>query len=148
MSVTTIQRRDMKDLENEPGAAWTSFARAQTGEAGGVDGLVDAASSRLAFLWGLTPYTEVALFDGDQLALPNVGLELAGRYNYQCNVTVIGPEPIEVFERSYRTTQVQDDCASPDKSFTNMFWIEGAETIWKSRQWVSLVVGRAEMLKL
>ena len=90
VSATTIQRRDMEDLENEPDAAWTSFARARIGEAGGSDGLVDADPAGPAFLWGLTPYTEVALFDGDQPALADIGLELSGRYTIQPNLVLAG----------------------------------------------------------
>ena len=90
MSATTIQRGDMEDLENEPDAAWTSFARAQIGEAEGADGLVDVAPTEPTFLWGLTPYTEVALFDGDQPALADIGLELTGRYSIQPNLVLSG----------------------------------------------------------
>lgn len=76
------------------------------------------------------------------------GLNQIERYSYQCDVTVIGPETIEIFERSYRTTQVQEDCVSPDTSFTNIYWMDGDGTIWQSRQWVSPVIGYAEILKL
>lgn len=76
------------------------------------------------------------------------GLNQIERYSYQCDVTIIGPETIEIFERSYRTTQVQEDCVSPDTSFTNIYWIGAGGTIWQSRQWVSPVIGYAEILKL
>ena len=90
MSATTILRRDMEDLENEPDAAWTSFARARIGEAGSSEGLVDAAPSEPAFKWGLTPYTEVTLFDGDQPARSDLGIQLAGRYAFQPNLVLSG----------------------------------------------------------
>lgn len=76
------------------------------------------------------------------------GLNQIERHSYQCDVRVVGPETIEIFERSYRTTQVQEDCVSPDTSFTNIYWIDGAGTIWQSRQWVSPLIGYAEILKL
>ncbi|WP_368185227.1 YjbH domain-containing protein [Aestuariibius sp. HNIBRBA575] len=91
LSSTTLRRSDIETLENEPGAAQAIFDRAAFDHAGPNAGLVavDAADGA-AFTWGLSPYTEISLFDGDEPIRGEVGLELSGRYTIQPNLVLSG----------------------------------------------------------
>lgn len=62
------------------------------------------------------------------------------RRTYDCTVDVVGPETIEIFDRPHAVTRVNEECARPQGSITNAFWIEGS-TIRRSRQLASGPVG-------
>lgn len=66
------------------------------------------------------------------------------RRTYDCTVTIVGPKEIEIFERTHKVTHATEDCVRPQSSkITNEFWIEG-QTVRKSRQWASALVGFIE----
>ncbi len=66
------------------------------------------------------------------------------RRTYECTVTKVGAEVIEIFERSHNVTRVTEDCVRPQGTrIQNEFWIEG-QTVRKSRQWASALVGHIE----
>ena len=88
VSSVTIQRSDLEGLENTSDAAWASFTRAQIGEAGSDAGFLPAPSSRAAFEWGLTPYVDFALFDGDSPVRADYGIEGELRYEIQPNIVL------------------------------------------------------------
>ena len=69
------------------------------------------------------------------------------RRTYDCTVSVLGRELIEVFSKTHTVTRVAETCARPQGSITNEYWIEGA-TIRKSRQFASGAVGFIDFEKV
>lgn len=65
------------------------------------------------------------------------------RRTYDCAVKVVGPETIEVFQKSHRTTRVAEVCARQGGTITNEYWIEGG-TVRKSKQLTSGAIGFIE----
>jgi hypothetical protein len=64
-----------------------------------------------------------------------------GRRTYDCTVSVVGKETIEIFDKKHDVTRVTETCTRPQGSkITNDFWIEG-QTVRQSQQWVSGPVG-------
>lgn len=67
------------------------------------------------------------------------------RRTYDCTVTKVGAEVIEIFEKSHSVTRVTEDCVRPQGTrIQNEFWIEG-QTVRKSKQWASALIGHVEM---
>ncbi len=58
------------------------------------------------------------------------------RRTYDCTVSIVGQEVIEVFGRSHKVTHVTESCSRPQDSIANEYWIEGS-VIRKSRQLAS-----------
>lgn len=61
--------------------------------------------------------------------------------DYEVSVTCvfnrIASEQIEIIERTYDVTRVQETCANPQRDFTNTYWVEpDTGFIWKSEQWL------------
>jgi hypothetical protein len=69
------------------------------------------------------------------------------RRTYDCTVSVLGRESIEIFSKAHTVTRVSETCARPQGSITNDYWIEGA-TIRKSRQFASGAVGFIDFEKV
>lgn len=90
LSQATIRRSDMELLENRPGATAASLDRTTFGAAGPSDGLVDTGTFAPNFQWGLTPYLELSLFDGENPLRGEVGLEVTARYEFTPNLTFSG----------------------------------------------------------
>lgn len=65
------------------------------------------------------------------------------RRTYECAIKVVGPETIEILQRSHSVTRVVEDCARTYGPIRNEYWIEGT-TIRKSRQWASARLGYVE----
>jgi hypothetical protein len=66
------------------------------------------------------------------------------RRTYECTVTKVGTEVIEIFDKSHNVTRVTEDCVRPQGTrIQNEFWIEG-QTVRKSRQWASALIGHIE----
>ncbi len=66
------------------------------------------------------------------------------RRTYECTVTKVGAEVIEIFDTPHSVTRVTEDCVRPQGSkIQNEFWIEG-QTVRKSKQWASALVGHIE----
>ncbi len=62
--------------------------------------------------------------------------------SFSCVLQDIGPEKIEILERSYATRHLRERCKNDTLSFQNDFWASPSDgTIWKSRQWVSDKIG-------
>jgi hypothetical protein len=76
------------------------------------------------------------------------GTDKIVRRSFQCSFTAAGPENIEIFQRVYATTRIDESCADDVTSFVNSYWVAADGTIWKSRQWVSAIVGSLEIMKL
>ena len=90
LSAVTIRRQDMESLENTSNAAALSYDRAIFSDAAGPAPDVTWNDPTPAFLWGLSPYLEVSLFDGDQPARADVGLEAAFQYELRPNLILAG----------------------------------------------------------
>lgn len=66
-----------------------------------------------------------------------------GRRTYDCTVSVVGKDTIEIFAKKHDVTRVTETCTRPQGSkITNDYWIEG-QTVRQSSQWVSGPVGVA-----
>jgi hypothetical protein len=66
------------------------------------------------------------------------------RRTYDCTVTIVGTEEIEIFQRTHKVTHAKEDCSrSQSGKISNDFWIEG-QTVRKSRQWASALAGFIE----
>lgn len=85
-----LSRSDIERLENEPGAARAIFDRAVVAAAGDAAGLDPTANVRPSFTWGLAPYMELTVFDGDQPVRGDLGLELSARYEIRPNLVLEG----------------------------------------------------------
>jgi Group 4 capsule polysaccharide lipoprotein gfcB, YjbF len=68
------------------------------------------------------------------------------RRDYDCSVTSMGKETIEIFARSHVTTHFKEECVRAEGKITNDFWIEGS-MVRKSRQWTSPGSGYIEFEK-
>ncbi len=69
------------------------------------------------------------------------------RRTYECAASTEGRETIEVVGKTHNVTRVSEVCARQGSKVTNDFWVEG-NTIRKSRQWASSVVGYIEFEKV
>ncbi|MDM7931630.1 MAG: YjbF family lipoprotein [Tabrizicola sp.] len=58
------------------------------------------------------------------------------RRTYDCTVSVVGKETIEVFARAHAVTRISEECVRPQGKITNDYWVEGP-LIRKSRQLAS-----------
>lgn len=70
------------------------------------------------------------------------GLDQIDTLTFQCEVSPAGSETIVVLERSHATRKVQENCVSADGfAIENVYWLGSDNTLWKSKQWVSLQTG-------
>jgi hypothetical protein len=61
-------------------------------------------------------------------------------------VRTVGREEITLGSgERFTATQVHEDCTSSGTSFRNTYWKNGNGTVRRSRQWVSPIVGYAEI---
>lgn len=90
LSAVTIARGDLEELENTVDAAALSYGRAGFDDAAGPAPAVGWDDPSEAFLWSISPYLEIALFDGDEPARADVGVEAAFQYELRPNLIVAG----------------------------------------------------------
>lgn len=90
LSAVTLRRGDLEALENAPNAAALSYDRATFSDAAGPAPAVAWADPTPDFQWGISPYVEVTLFDGDNPARADVGLEATFSYEIQPNIVIAG----------------------------------------------------------
>ena len=90
LSRATVQRSDIEALENRPGAAEQMFARTSFAAAGPEAGLVDTGRFETGFAWGITPYLELSLFDGNNPVRGETGLEFSAEYVFSPNLILSG----------------------------------------------------------
>ncbi len=90
LSAVTVRRLDMEQLENTVNAAALSYDRAGFADAAGPAPDVGWDDPTPAFLWGVSPYLEIALFDGDEPARADVGVEASFRYELRPNLILAG----------------------------------------------------------
>lgn len=64
------------------------------------------------------------------------------RMSLSCEVRNIGPETLEIVERSFPTVHLREDCSNETGQITNHYWVDSRDgTVWKSRQWGGPKVG-------
>jgi hypothetical protein len=66
LSAVTLRRGDLEMLENAPNAAALSYDRAGFSDAAGPAPTIGWNDPTPAFLWGVAPYIEITLFDGNK----------------------------------------------------------------------------------
>lgn len=89
-SSIALRRSDIEALENEPRAAQAIYDRAVISHAGRNEGLSETAANEPQFTWGLLPYLELTIFDGDTPFRGEVGLELKAAYRIRPNIVLSG----------------------------------------------------------
>ncbi|MFT4742076.1 MAG: hypothetical protein ACI91Z_000047 [Yoonia sp.] len=89
LSSTTIQRSDLEALENTPNAAADLLARARIVDAAGTAPAA-VADDTPAFTWGISPYAELIVFNGDAPVQVDVGLSARARYEIAPNLVLSG----------------------------------------------------------
>lgn len=90
LSAVTLRRGDLEALENAPNAAALSYDRAVIGDAAGSAPSVAWQDPTPAFQWGISPYSEITLFDGNNPARADVGLEAKFTYEIRPNIVLAG----------------------------------------------------------
>ncbi|MCF2871337.1 YjbH domain-containing protein [Octadecabacter sp. G9-8] len=90
LSSVTIRRGDMEQLENAPNATALSYDRVLFDDASGPAPAILYDDPTPAFLWGISPYLEVTLFDGESPARGDVGLEASFQYELRPNLVLAG----------------------------------------------------------
>lgn len=69
------------------------------------------------------------------------GLGQVEPHQFSCEISLGAAERIEIIERFYQTTRVDETCTGEDFSFRNIYWLDATGTIWQSSQLVSPGVG-------
>ncbi len=90
LSAVTLRRGDLEALENEPNAAALSYDRAVFSDASGPAPVVPFVDPTPAFVWGVAPYLELSLFDGDKPVRADTGLEASFQYELRPNLLLAG----------------------------------------------------------
>ncbi|WP_435257134.1 YjbF family lipoprotein [Thioclava sp. FR2] len=65
------------------------------------------------------------------------GLDQTRRLVLTCSARSNGAKSIEIVEKIYSVTEIEETCSLDGQSVTNSYWIDSAGKIRKSRQWVS-----------
>lgn len=65
-----------------------------------------------------------------------------------CSREAAGSETIEIVERSYNTTVIEETCRGSGAAFKNRYWVGSGNQIWKSEQWLGPRHGFAIFEKL
>ena len=90
LSAVTVRRSDIERLENRPGAAEAMLSNTAFSGAGPDLGLVDVPDTDPAFQWGIAPFGELQLFDGDQPIRGDFGLQGTVRYEFRPDLVLSG----------------------------------------------------------
>lgn len=69
------------------------------------------------------------------------GLGQIEEVSYRCSTVHVRADRLEIIERFYDTTIIEETCSSGDHSFKNTYWRDQDGVIWQSRQWISPRVG-------
>lgn len=90
LSATTLQRRDLEALADTADAAAAIQSRSVTTDAGRSAGLTRVPSTDPAFAWGIAPYAQLIVFNGDAPVQADVGLDFSARYTIRPNLVFAG----------------------------------------------------------
>ncbi len=70
------------------------------------------------------------------------------RLEFTCKMASLGSQRLEVIERVYATTHMQETCTGDAGKIVNDFWIEGGGFIRQSHQWTNPKIGYIDIAKL
>lgn len=90
LSATTLQRSDLEALENTADASAAIQNRAIIGDAGPTAGLTPVADPVSPFQWGIAPYVQLIVFNGDAPVQADAGLDFTGKYAITPNLVLSG----------------------------------------------------------
>ncbi|SLN35395.1 YjbH domain-containing protein [Pseudooctadecabacter jejudonensis] len=90
LSSVTLRRSDLERLENTAGASDRIYERALFADAAGPAPAIEFETDNAAFLWGVYPYLELSLFDGDKPVRGDVGIEATFQYEFRPNLLLAG----------------------------------------------------------
>ncbi|WP_375281102.1 YjbH domain-containing protein [Pseudooctadecabacter sp.] len=90
LSSVTLRRSDLERLENTSGASDRIYERALFADAAGPAPAISYDTENAAFLWGVYPYLELSLFDGDKPVRGDVGIEATFQYELRPNIVAAG----------------------------------------------------------
>lgn len=76
---------------------------------------------------------------------PQIRTHLDGEYQtefraYQCRREGAARQQVGVGGRTRAATRIEERCVSPDEGFTNIYWLDDAGTVIRSRQWIGPVI--------
>ena len=90
LASVTIQRDDLEQLENTPNAASLVYDRVTFGDSAGPAPAISFDDPTPSFLWGVAPYVELTVFDGDEPVRADLGVEASFQYELQPNLVLAG----------------------------------------------------------
>jgi hypothetical protein len=90
LSAITLRRVDLEAFENEPNASALSYDRAEFSDAAGLAPAIEYDDPTPALLWGVSPYLELSVFDGNKPVRGDVGIEASFQYELRPNVVLAG----------------------------------------------------------
>ncbi len=64
--------------------------------------------------------------------------------SFQCRKQAGTSQTLEIVQHKHSVTRIEESCFSPDGDIANTYWIGSDGTVWKSRQWVSPMLGYVE----
>lgn len=124
VSSVSVQRTDIEVFENEPNAAQEIFDRAIIGEAD-LDGMLTSApSDETAFNWGISPYVDATLFDGENPVLLDYGIEAKATYHFAPNIVLAGVLKYE-FGGDSDAGAISDSALPPVRSEGSLYGADG-----------------------
>lgn len=90
LSAVTVRRGDLEALENTPNASALSYERATFDDAAGPAPAIGWDDPTPAFVWGIAPYMELSVFDGNSPLRADAGLEATFQYELRPNMVLAG----------------------------------------------------------
>lgn len=69
-------------------------------------------------------------------------------YKFQCSVSVVGNETIEIFQKRFSTQHLREDCTNSQAEISNDYWVDRQGTIRESRQWAGPNLGYFDIRQL
>lgn len=90
LSATTFQRTDLESQENLAGGSQAIQDRAVLADAGPTGNLTPVQDTVSPFVWGLSPFFRLTVFNGDEPVQVDLGLQLSASYEIQPNLILSG----------------------------------------------------------
>ena len=125
MSSTVIKRSDLEALENQPGAVEEIFVRAETSDVVRDAGLVPVQPASSRFEWGLLPYGEITLFDSENPAAIELGVEASARYEIRPNIVLAGAVRKEIANNRKGLGEIKPSTLPPVRRNAPFYAVEG-----------------------
>ena len=109
LSASTFQRTDIETLENLAGGSAAIQDRAVLADAGRSDGLTTVPGTASPFTWGIAPYFQLTLFNGDEPLQVDLGARLSASYEIKPNLIVAGAIRQRLYTNRNTVTEIVDD---------------------------------------